>query len=261
MILSFGPGECNGQFGLAACEVVQRAIFGTVLLTIVGCSGSVPGPESACSCYLIEANGFRLLLDLGVGASGPLQKYVAPRDVSAVILSHAHPDHWADIMQLQYLRDVTGAPPLPVIGPSDMAEVLMTRPEYWTTSVAEPGVVQIGPMTARLARVAHGECWATRIGDALCYTADSEPCPALDQLAAGCGVLLAEASGLDADGPLPRHLTAGDAGRLAARSGARLLILTHLRAWLDHRRLLDEAAALANCPTVLAQPGMRVALA
>jgi ribonuclease BN (tRNA processing enzyme) len=112
----------------------------------------------------------------------------------------------------------------------------------------------------RLARVEHGECWATRIDDALCYTADSEPCAALDDLAAGCRVLLAEASGLDADGPMPRHLTAGDAGRLAARSGSRLLVLTHLRPWQDHRRLLAEAAAIAGCPVILAQPGLRVAL-
>jgi ribonuclease BN (tRNA processing enzyme) len=103
------------------------------------------------------------------------------------------------------------------------------------------------------------ECWATRIDDALCYTSDTEPCAELDELARGSGVLLAEASGLDGD-LLPRHLTAGDAGRLAARSGARLLILTHLRPWQDHERLLAEAAAIAPCPVILAQPGLRVAL-
>ncbi|MFC8943216.1 MBL fold metallo-hydrolase, partial [Streptomyces griseoincarnatus] len=50
-------------------------------LTVVGSSGSVPGPDSACSCYLVEQDGFRLLLDLGTGAVGPLQRYVAPADV------------------------------------------------------------------------------------------------------------------------------------------------------------------------------------
>jgi ribonuclease BN (tRNA processing enzyme) len=51
------------------------------------------------------------------------------------------------------------------------------------------------------------------------------------------------------------HLTAADASRLAARSGARLLILTHLRPWQDHAELLAEAARHASCPVVLATPG------
>jgi ribonuclease BN (tRNA processing enzyme) len=231
-----------------------------VRLTVVGCSGSAPGPESACSCYLVELDGYRLLLDLGAGASGPLQRYVAPGDVDAVILSHNHSDHWADLTQLWRLREVTTAPPLPVTGPSDMPEVLTTNPGCWTTSVAKPGLLAAGPITAQLARVEHGECWATRIGDAFCYTADTEPCEALDRVARGCRVLLAEASGLDADGPLDGHLTAGDAGRLAARSGAGLLVLTHLRAWQNHGDLLAEGAGVSGCPTILAQEGLRVAL-
>ena len=184
-----------------------------MLLTIVGCSGSAPGPDSACSCYLVEQDGFALLLDLGNGASGPLQRYAAPQDVDAVILSHAHSDHFVDISQLQYLRNVAGAPPLPIIAPAGLPGLLLLiRPETWAITPAQACPVQLGPLTARLARVAHGtmECWASRVGDVLCYTADTEPCPALDELADGCEVLLAEASGLDGD-KLPRHLTAGDA--------------------------------------------------
>jgi ribonuclease BN (tRNA processing enzyme) len=233
-----------------------------VLLTIIGCAGSAPGPDSACSCYLVEHDGFRLLLDLGAGASGPLQNYAAPEDISAVILSHAHSDHSADLTQLWRLREVSHAPALKLIGPSDMPEVLTANPDCWTTSFAAPGVTSLGPLTVRLAQVVHGELesWATRIGDQLCFTADTEPCEALDELATGCGVILAEASGLDADGPMKGHLTAGDAGRLAARCGGRLLILTHLRAWQDHQELLSEAARQSGCPTVLAHPGMRIAL-
>jgi ribonuclease BN (tRNA processing enzyme) len=231
-----------------------------VRLTVVGCSGSAPGPDSACSCYLVESDGYRLLLDLGAGASGPLQRYLAPEDVDAVILSHAHADHYADVIQLAYLRGATGGPPLPVIGPSDMAPVYERNPQNFVVTVAGPGAVPSVPIPTRLAKVEHGECWATRLGDALCYTADSAPCPALDELASGCRVLLAEGSGLDRDGPMKAHLTAGDAARLAARSGSRLLILTHLRPWQDHAQLLDEAAPLAGCPVILAHPGLRVAL-
>lgn len=232
-----------------------------MLLTVVGCAGSVPGPDSACSSYLVEHDGYRLLLDLGTGAAGPLQRYAGAADIDAVIVSHAHSDHWGDLLHLGYLRTLLPAyEPLPVVGPSDMPPVLRTNPGVFAATTAQAGVLECGPLAVRLSRVEHGECWATRVGDALCYTADTAPCAALDELADGCAVLLAEASGRDADGPLPLHLTAGDAGRLAARGAAKLLILTHLRPWQSHRDLMDEAAQFAGCPVVLAHPGLRVAL-
>ncbi len=78
-------------------------------LTVVGCAGSAPAQTRACSSCLVEHDGSRLLLDLGAGASGPLQRYAAPADIDAVILSHAHSDHRADLTQLWRLRAVTGS--------------------------------------------------------------------------------------------------------------------------------------------------------
>ncbi|ADB29275.1 beta-lactamase domain protein [Kribbella flavida DSM 17836] len=236
-------------------------------MTVVGCAGSAPGPDSGASSYLVDKDGFRLLLDLGAGSAGPLQRYATAEDIDAVILSHAHSDHWADVTQLSYyrskaVREGSACGPLRIYGPSTMNEVLTSNPDDFTSTFVQAGDLELGPLQVRLAQVRHGdlECWASRVDDVLCYTADTEPCAALDELADGCGVLLAEASGFDADGPLRGHLTAGDAGRLAARAGARLLVLTHLRAWQDHLRLLDEAAQLAGCPVILATPGLRVAL-
>lgn len=231
-----------------------------VRLTVIGCAGSAPSPGSPCSCYLVETDDYRLLLDLGSGAAGPLQRYVDPAAVDAVLLSHAHSDHHADITQLWRLRVVSTTVPLPIVGPSDMPAPLLSDPEAFRPVFARPGPMTLGPFEVTLARVDHGECWAARIGDALCYTADTGPCSALDELARGCRVLLAEASGFHRDGPADGHLSAHEAGLLARRSGARLLILTHLRPWQDHGRLLDEADAVAGCPVVLAHPGLRVAL-
>ena len=236
-------------------------------LTVVGCSGSAPAPDAACSCYLVEHDGHRLLLDLGAGACGPLQRYADPADIDAVIMSHNHPDHWSDLVQLGYLRSRVKAPVLPLVGPSTMAEVLTTNPDVFAATVATAAPATVGPIPYRLARLDHGACeaWGTRIGDVLCYTADTGPCDALDELADGCAVLLAEGSGFDdadssGDEPIGAHLTAGEAGRLATRSGAKLLVLTHLRPWHDHAALLDEAASHASCPVVLARPGLRVSL-
>jgi ribonuclease BN (tRNA processing enzyme) len=68
-----------------------------VRLTVIGCSGSFPGPDSPASCYLVESGGFRLLLDLGNGALGALQRHVGLYDIDAVCLSHLHADHCLDL--------------------------------------------------------------------------------------------------------------------------------------------------------------------
>ena len=65
-------------------------------LTVLGCAGSFPGPESACSAYLVEAEGFRLLLDFGTGSLSALQRYAGLRAPDAIVLSHLHCDHILD---------------------------------------------------------------------------------------------------------------------------------------------------------------------
>ena len=87
------PGSVAGlpRHGLA------RRHLGSVSgmrLTMVGCSGSMPGPHSAASCYLLEADGFRLVVDLGSGAVGALQRYTGP---SAAPCS-ADPDYLAAVL-------------------------------------------------------------------------------------------------------------------------------------------------------------------
>ncbi|MBV1854500.1 MBL fold metallo-hydrolase [Catellatospora tritici] len=229
-------------------------------LTVVGCSGSVPGPDSASSCYLVEQDGYRLLLDLGTGSAGPLQRYCAPEQVDAVLISHAHNDHYYDLNALSYLRQRVGAGPLDVYGPANLPGALGWTDEavLRLRTVTPPGPLPLGPFEVRVAAVAHGmESYAYRVGDGLCFTGDTAPCAELDKLAEGCSVLLAEACGYEPDS-VPRHLSAADAGLLAARAGARLLVLTHLRSWLDHERLLAEASAVAGCPVLLASPGLRL---
>ena len=98
-------------------------------LTIVGCSGSFPGPESPASCYLVEApydgRTFRLLLDLGSGALGALQRHADLGEIDAVALSHLHPDHCLDLCGYYVVRKYHPAgarPRLAVYGPEGTSE-------------------------------------------------------------------------------------------------------------------------------------------
>ena len=63
-----------------------------VKLTVLGCAGTFPGPDRACSSYVIEHEGFRLLIDVGNGALGPLQQHIGLLNVNAVLVSHLHGD-------------------------------------------------------------------------------------------------------------------------------------------------------------------------
>jgi ribonuclease BN (tRNA processing enzyme) len=95
---------------------LARRHLGSVIgmrLTMVGCSGSMPGPHSAASCYLLEADGFRLVVDLGNGAVGALQRYTALNRVDAVALSHLHADHCLDMCPLWIARKYSDEDPLP----------------------------------------------------------------------------------------------------------------------------------------------------
>ena len=117
---------------LMAADPVRR--WPRMRLTVVGCSGSYPGPDSPASCYLLEQDDpdgrtWRVLLDLGSGALGALHHYADPLTIDAVALSHLHPDHCLDLCGFYVLRKYHPSgqqPRLPVYGPGGTGE-RMTR--------------------------------------------------------------------------------------------------------------------------------------
>ncbi len=245
-------------------------------LTIVGCAGSFPGPDSPASCYLIEADGFRLVLDLGNGALGPLQRYCGLDDIDAVCLSHLHGDHCLDLCAYAVARLYHPGGPrprLPVYGPAGAAKRMSAalgshRPgmtDAFEFRTLTPGTREIGPLRVSTARMNHPvETFGFRLehaGATLAYSADTAPCADLGELAAGADVLLCEASFLEAPGlPEGVHLTGRQAGEAAARAGVGRLVLTHLVAWNDREASLAEAAAAFGGELTLAAGGQHLAL-
>ncbi|MBZ5737427.1 MBL fold metallo-hydrolase [Nocardioides mangrovi] len=244
-------------------------------LTIVGCSGSYPGPDSPASCYLLEeerdGRTWRVLLDLGSGALGALHHYVDPLAVDAVLLSHLHADHCLDLCGYYVLRKYhpTGAQPrIPVWGPDGtaarMARAYDLPADPGMTAEFDfrtwDGVVEIGPFTVEPVQVEHPvPAYGVRVsagGRTLAYTGDTGPCAALDDLARDVDLLLAEASFRTGDdNPPDLHLTGADGGDVATRAGARRLVLTHVPPWHDPAVALGEATAAYDGPVELARPG------
>ena len=246
-------------------------------LTIIGCSGSFPGPDSPASCYLVEEQGFRLLLDLGNGALGTLQRHTSLYEIDAVCLSHLHPDHCLDMTGYWVARTYAPDSPyprIPVHGPPGTARRLARAQgvsgEEEMTGAFEfheltPGPLEIGPFRLTLAHMNHPvETFGFRIeagGRALAYSADTGESAALAGLASGTDVMLCEASFTDGpDLPEGLHLTARQAAEHAARAGTGQLILTHLVPWNDRDRSREEAQAAFGGPLTLATSGLAVDL-
>jgi ribonuclease BN (tRNA processing enzyme) len=244
-------------------------------LTVVGCSGSVPSPRSPASCYLLAAEGFRLVVDLGSGALGPLQGYVAAHQIDALVLSHLHADHFIDMCSLWVARNWSSEgtlPRLPVYGPSEAARRVSGASDdpdvsgvYDFVALA-PGRRQIGPFTVTAGHVAHPvETFAYRFeygGRALVYSGDTGPCPALTELARSADVLLCEAGFPELpDLPPDLHLCGSQAGQHAAAAGAGRLVLTHLNPDEDPAPNLTGARGAFPGPVTLAAPGQVIDLA
>jgi ribonuclease BN (tRNA processing enzyme) len=251
-----------------------------VKLTILGCSGSIPGADSPASGYLVESGDTRIVLDLGNGTLGALQRFVDPFAIDAVLLSHLHPDHCADFGALTVLRRYHPDPPysptrrrLRVWGPEEtpsrlaalyapnageLVETDLSDVHEFLPLSEEP--VSIGPFEVRAVPMTHVcPAWGFRVvaeGRVLAYTGDTGPCAALAELAWNADVLLSEASWPDfPDAPRDVHLSGRQAAETATAAGVGRLLLTHVQPWSDRVAILDEASAAFGGPTELVDAG------
>jgi ribonuclease BN (tRNA processing enzyme)/uncharacterized protein YhfF len=237
-------------------------------LTVVGASGSFAGPDSPSSCYLVQADHegrtWNLLLDLGNGSLGPLQRHIDPVDLDAVALSHLHPDHCVDLLGLYVLRRYRpeGRPPtrLPVHGPSGTLGRLALMyhgledggmaEQYDVRTVADRDPFTVGPFVVTPFAVRHPvEAYGYRVeadGAVLAFTGDTDDCPALDDLLANADIALTDSAFVDGRDPLGGiHLSGSRAAAAALRAGGvGRLLLTHIPAWNDPEVCRAQAAAV-----------------
>jgi ribonuclease BN (tRNA processing enzyme) len=255
-------------------------------LTVVGCSGSISGPDSPASSYLVQApyetRTFSLLLDCGPGAMGALYRYLDPREIDAIGLSHLHADHCLDLCGYHVAACYAPNAPWPrrsVYAPANAAARLTRAYEVpgndGEVSESGPSIAEhfdwrtwqasqrIGPFIVRTVRVEHPvEAYAIRVeeeaadGAVLVYSGDTGPSDALVQLANNADLLLIESAFLDgSDNPPGMHLSGAEAAGTAKAAGVRAVVLTHIPPWHQPGDVLAEARPHFDGPIFLASPG------
>jgi ribonuclease BN (tRNA processing enzyme) len=244
-------------------------------LTVLGGCGAWPESGQACSGYLIEHDGFRLVVDLGYATFPRLLEFAAAADIDAVLISHGHPDHCADLNPLLRARALPADPvaPLPVHAlPGALDAVLaLDRPGMLSEAIDQQVIrpeetMRIGPFRVATRLLPH---WLPNIGvrieaagAALAYTGDSGSVPQIAELARDASLLLAEATYLDqVPEDSARYLSsARAAGTWAAQAGVGMLFLTHLWPGSDRGAATAVARESYTGQVSVATAGMEIAL-
>lgn len=260
-----------------------------VYLAVLGCWAPYPAAGGACPGYLLVSKNLSLFLDCGNGSLAWLRRCTDFRELTAVFISHFHPDHYVDLFCLRHAlagarREGSRSLPLPLIAPlapekdaetwrsyPDVLEFRGIAPEACRSSLAVP----LGELLGNCFQGASGgrvsflltdhplPNLAVRFeneGKTLVYTGDTGFFEALVEFAGGADLLVCEATLQEKDRGLgvSGHLTAREAGLLAASAGVKRLLLTHF--WPEHdlRVTYREARAVFAGDLLLAREGLTV---
>jgi ribonuclease BN (tRNA processing enzyme) len=237
-----------------------------VELTVLGCSGSFGGRggNNACSGYLLQSGDTSIWIDCGNGTFGHLQEHLEMEKLTAVVLTHGHPDHCVDIyglhVMLRYGVDITG---MPVYAPEGLEGYLLSLVHDFDDTfewnpIGDGDCTKIGDIELRFSRTDHPPptyAVEARADDRrMIYTADTGPGWTVGAFDAAADLVLSEATYMHDNRPAPIHLSAKQAGEAAREARAQRLILTHLWPLNDPELAAKEGAEAFGGSVELAVP-------
>lgn len=236
-------------------------------VTVVGFWGAYPAGSEATSCYLFEKDNFRLLIDCGSGALAQLPKYVDPYDLDAVVLSHYHPDHVADIGVLQHLIKVQNLireqdHSLKIYGHTDDQVAFAGLASSDTEAIAyQPNqLLALGPFKIEFLKTIHPvPCYAMRVTDGdrvVVYTADSSYQDAFIPFSRNADLLITDCNFYQGqDGTAAGHMNSEEVGMIAKKANVKTLLLSHQPHFGERKQLMVEAGEIFSGKINLAYTG------
>ena len=246
-------------------------------LTVIGAGPAYTDRLGAVGAsYLVTHGDTRLLLDLGQGTFSRLAATLDPSSLDALVVSHLHPDHFVDMVPLRHFLRWEFQPPrrTRVIGPRDLSNRLnalhadegFSSAAFDTEPLSEATFV-VGSLMITARRVHHiPDSFAFRVSAAddergLVYTGDCGRASDIDPLVCPGDTLLSEVSfGPRPGDPAAAHLDGPSVGALAARTGARRVLLTHLGIGMDPDETIDSVCTEFQGPVELVEPGMETSV-
>ena len=232
-------------------------------LTVLGCSGSYNAPPAgACSGYLLRDGATTIWMDCGHGSFTNLQRHLDPRDLTAVVITHEHPDHCVDVYSLhvllRYALEQSGVPVYAPAGADERLGALANWGDTFTWHAIDHGAhATVGTIGLAFSRTDHPPpTYAVEAAGAdgrrLVYTSDTGPGWSVDAFAPHAELVLSEASYVHADRRSPIHLSGVQAGAAARAAGAQRLVLTHLWPRVDPAVVCAEGSEAFGAPVTLA---------
>ena len=211
----------------------------------LGCAGGYPIGDNGTTAFVVSSQdrAYHILLDAGSGAARALENYLDVLELNAVIISHDHADHVADLGTIQHL--------------------LMLKP-----SGAKHAPVPIYLHRVSFCQTVHPlPCYAMRLeemetGQVLVFTADTGWCPELIEFSQGAHVLLADSAFTNERGRNEIHMTASEVAQLANQAHVRTLVASHMAPHADQTLILQQIAADLNpdINVIHCQPGLTLSL-
>jgi ribonuclease BN (tRNA processing enzyme) len=249
-----------------------------MLVTVLGFQSPYPGPGGATPGYLVQTDHATLLLDCGSGVLAKLGEMLPIYKLDALLVSHFHHDHVADVGVLQYglmVHQLSGErspdKPLPIYAPGQPAEKaagLTYREATRLVPVDESSHVTVGDVRISFLRTDHGNgdpCYAMRLesgGKTLVYGADSGPETPWDPFARQADLFICEGTFLERNKPAQPngHLSVRQAAQVAETLACRSLLITHLFPAYTEEEVRAEADAYRTGTCHIARFGMQIRL-
>jgi ribonuclease BN (tRNA processing enzyme) len=223
-------------------------------ITILGNCGPYPRAGGACSGYLLEDEGFKILIDCGNGVlSRLLEKIGSLNEIDAIILSHLHSDHMSDIMVMRYAIGINQGKgkinkSIPLYAPNDPLDVyqkMQFKNAFILNELNKGSILTFGDMKITFELMSHPvRTYAVIVeknGKKFVYTSDTRYCNGLRSISREADLLLCECNLLDKD--LTKdvyHLSARQVGELATSTGVKKLLLTHIWPEYDLEEVVNE---------------------